>query len=221
MNQPKNNIRVGIADPQYLITESLRSILRELPEFSCVGEATSLTELNQLLAREHPDILITDCYALDMSGPGFLSPLLSAEAGMSVMVLTHAVTRKQITELSQTGVRIVLLKTASREEVVAALQAAAMHRKYYPEELLNLLTEADAPPSLREPDVLTPSEMAIVQLIASGLTTKEIALRKHLSTHTVMTHRKNIFRKLNINNASELVVKAIRNGWIDPIEYYI
>jgi DNA-binding CsgD family transcriptional regulator len=65
------------------------------------------------------------------------------------------------------------------------------------------------------------SEIEIVKLIADGHTTKEIALKKHISAHTVMTHRKNIFRKLDINNISELVMFAVRKGLIDNIEYYI
>jgi len=60
-----------------------------------------------------------------------------------------------------------------------------------------------------------------VKLIAEGLTTKEIANRKHLSFHTVNTHRKNIFRKLNVSNTSELIMFAIKSGWIENIEYYI
>ena len=53
------------------------------------------------------------------------------------------------------------------------------------------------------------------------MTTKEIAAQKHISFHTVMTHRKNIFRKLNVNSSSELIMFAIKAGWIDNIEYYI
>ncbi len=68
---------------------------------------------------------------------------------------------------------------------------------------------------------LTASEIEIVKLIAEGMTTKEIASRKNVSFHTIMTHRKNIFRKARVNNASELVMFAIRAGIIDTIEYQI
>ena len=68
---------------------------------------------------------------------------------------------------------------------------------------------------------LTPSEIEIVRLIADGLTTKEIAVRKNISFHTVMTHRKNIFRKLDVNNTSELIKYAMKANIIGDIEYYI
>ena len=68
---------------------------------------------------------------------------------------------------------------------------------------------------------LTGSEIEIVRLIAGGLTTKEIASRKNISFHTVNTHRKNIFRKMDVSNASELIIQSIKAGWIDNIEYFI
>ena len=68
---------------------------------------------------------------------------------------------------------------------------------------------------------LTDSEMEIVRLIAEGLTTKEIASRKYISFHTVITHRKNIFRKLGVSSVSELIMYAIKAGWINMIEYHI
>ena len=68
---------------------------------------------------------------------------------------------------------------------------------------------------------LTHSEIEIVKLIADGYSTKDIALKKHISFHTVMTHRKNIFRKLEINNVTELIRYAVRQGLIDYIEYNI
>ena len=58
-------------------------------------------------------------------------------------------------------------------------------------------------------------------MIANGLTTKEIATKRIISNHTVSTHRKNIFKKIGVSNASELIIHAIKAGWIDNIEYYI
>jgi DNA-binding NarL/FixJ family response regulator len=68
---------------------------------------------------------------------------------------------------------------------------------------------------------LTTSEIEIVKLIAQGLTTKQIALQKYISFHTVMTHRRNILRKLGVSNASELIMYAVSSGLIDTIEYHI
>ena len=74
---------------------------------------------------------------------------------------------------------------------------------------------------IEDPKYLTVSEIEIVKLIADGLTTKEIASRRNISYHTVNTHRKNIFKKVEVSNASELIMHAIKAGWINNIEYYI
>ena len=74
---------------------------------------------------------------------------------------------------------------------------------------------------IEDPKYLTVSEIEIVKLIANGLTTKEIAAKRNISYHTVNTHRKNIFKKVEVSNASELIILAIKAGWIDNIEYYI
>jgi DNA-binding NarL/FixJ family response regulator len=95
-------------------------------------------------------------------------------------------------------------------------------KKYYSDEVLDLLVNSKSERDEVAPGSgLTPAEIEITKLIASGMTTKEIAAQKHVSFHTVMSHRKNIFRKLNINNTSELIMYAIRTGLIDNIEYYI
>jgi DNA-binding NarL/FixJ family response regulator len=88
--------------------------------------------------------------------------------------------------------------------------------------LLDLLFEISEKKSTgEETGQLTVSEMEIVKLIAEGLTTKEIASRKYISFHTVITHRKNIFRKLGVSSVSELIMYAIKSGWINLIEYHI
>jgi DNA-binding NarL/FixJ family response regulator len=84
-----------------------------------------------------------------------------------------------------------------------------------------LLEKGEWKKTAQETTTLTTAEIDIVKLIAEGMTTKEIASKKNVSFHTIMTHRKNIFRKARVNNASELVMFAIRSGIIDRIEYQI
>lgn len=99
---------------------------------------------------------------------------------------------------------------------------AVKKRKQFSDQVLDMILElSDNHDTTPESSGLTRSEKEIVKLIADGHTTKEIALKKHISFHTVVTHRKNIFRKLEINNVSELIMFAIRKGLIDNIEYYI
>jgi DNA-binding NarL/FixJ family response regulator len=116
----------------------------------------------------------------------------------------------------------IILKTAGKEELFEAINATLKGKKYYSNELLEILFEVTDRKTTAEDTVqLTNSEIEIVRFIADGLTTKEIAAKKFISYHTVITHRKNIFRKLGVSSVSELIMHAIKAGWINYIEYYI
>ena len=125
-------------------------------------------------------------------------------------------------EFTHLGIKNIIDKNVDKEELFSAMEAALKNKKYYSENILDLLTESELNYNkATEIAHLTPTEIEIVKLIAQGLTAKEIASRKHISFHTVMSHRKNIFKKLSINNSPELIMYAIRTGLIDNIEYYI
>jgi DNA-binding NarL/FixJ family response regulator len=115
-----------------------------------------------------------------------------------------------------------VFKTAAREDLLEAIEAALKGRKFYDQIVMDMLLDQSEQKRIpQESNTLTASEIEIIRLIADGMTTKEIAVRKHISFHTVMTHRKNIFRKAHVNNASELVMFAIRSGIIESVDYQI
>ncbi len=101
-----------------------------------------------------------------------------------------------------------------------ALEAALVKKNYIEEHVRDIIRRNESMDNI-EPVGLTPAETEIVRLISRGMTTKEIASKKFLSVHTIITHRKNIFRKLNIRNISELMMYAMKSGIIDTTEYYI
>lgn len=116
----------------------------------------------------------------------------------------------------------VVLKGDSREEILAALQHTLYGQRYICAQVSNLLltprTVASPKPTR---DLLTPTERSVLREIALGKTTKEIAAARNLSFHTVNSHRKNLFRKLEVNNVHEATKYAMRAGIIDIAEYYI
>lgn len=117
----------------------------------------------------------------------------------------------------------VILKNIDLEELCIAVSFTLKDRNYIQSELLSLLMKGSVIPSKPLADVvqLTPTERDIATLIANGKTTKEVARIRNLSYHTVVTHRKNIFRKTGVCSIHELTVYAIKTGLIDPTEYYI
>ena len=117
----------------------------------------------------------------------------------------------------------VLLKESPLAEIRECLQYALRHQRYICQRTAEiLLTEqSDSDSRIPSPAALTHTEAEILKEIALGMTTREIAEKRFSSFHTVNTHRKNIFRKLGVNNVHEATKYALRAGLVDPAEYYI
>lgn len=116
----------------------------------------------------------------------------------------------------------VLLKDASAEEIVTALKSVSRGSRYICNHVSNILLDSSKNQSVSPiRQVLTSTEQEILKEMALGKTTKEIAAKRYVSVHTIMTHRKNIFRKIEVNNVHEATKYAMRAGIVDMAEYYI
>ena len=214
--------KVIIADSQFLIVEAVKSLILADPGYTLSGLAATKQDLLKLLGSSPVDLLITDFGNVDYDGLDDLKNIKQNNPRLSVLILTNTITRQEFAELTKLGIKNIIYKSADKDEIFSAMQSALKSKKFYSDEILDLFLEiSDSKYVADDPKNLTPSEIEIVKLIADGLTTKEIASKRNISHHTVNTHRKNIFRKLEVSNASELIMLAIKAGWIDNIEYYI
>lgn len=214
--------KIVIADTQFLVVESLKSLLGNDERWSIAAIVNSQYELLKVLEKEACQLLITDNALIDYDNPEDLLKIKQKFPKLSVLILTNSLTKAEFAELNKIGIKNIIYKNADRDEVLAAVDAALKGKKFYADEILDMILESnDNKQVIEESTQLTSSEIEIVRLIAGGMTTKEIAEKKCISFHTVNTHRKNIFRKLSVSNASELIIHAIKSGWIDNIEYFI
>ncbi|MBN2814656.1 MAG: response regulator transcription factor [Bacteroidales bacterium] len=217
MYQPSHLI---IADTQVLIVEGLKVLLNKV--FGTISQVTSMAELKQLLQYNPDSLLIIDNASPDLGGLENLIALRKAYPAAGIIVLSNHFNQAVIVELSHAGISHVLHKSADEEELTACIEAVKRGRRYYASYVLDIMMGKESNRGVsREGATLTHAETEIVRLIAEGLTNKQIAQRKTLSIHTIMTHRKNILRKLGVSSASELVMTAIRRGWVDVIDYQI
>jgi NarL family two-component system response regulator LiaR len=115
----------------------------------------------------------------------------------------------------------IVMKDASLEEIQASIQYALRSERFVCNRISNLLLSKKTEHEQKETPVLTATEIEILKAIALGKTTKEIAAERFSSVHTITTHRKNIFRKLEVNNIHEATKYALRAGIVDSAEYYI
>lgn len=222
MEKSEKPVQVLIADSQFLITESLKMILQNDGRFLVNRIVTEKHDLIETLKLGNAAVLIIDPPLVDIAEFSELNDIKSGFPDLKLLIITNSVTRKELHEFNTIGINNIILKTEGKEEIIEALNATVNGKKYYSNELLDLLFESNEKKFVgEETGQLTNSELEIVRLIAEGLTTKEIAARKFISFHTVISHRKNIFRKLGVTSISELIMYAIKAGWINTIEYHI
>ena len=213
---------IVIADSQFLIVETVRKLINESENYSLAGTVDNLEDLKVILSKTGKGVLITDIATMDYESVEDICDIKKKFPDFLILILTNSINKADFTSLSKFGVKKIIYKNVDGEELFDAIEATCKGKKYYSEEVMDLFMDmGEGKYVVEESKNLTTSEVEIVKLIANGLTTKEIASKRNISYHTVNTHRKNIFRKLEVTNSSELIMLAIKAGWIDNIEYYI
>lgn len=214
------NTNILIADSQFLTVEGLIKLFDTDERYVIKDVVESPGDISSFLEEEQIDLLITDPVNINYGGTDMLCQI-KKNYGIAVLILTNSITKKEFTELSRCGIQNIIYKTAEKEELLSAIDATLKGKKYFGGDILDFILDMNDISKDQDEISLTSSEIEIVRMISGGLTTKEIAAKRHISIHTVNTHRKNIFRKLNVSNVSELMIYAIKAGLIDNIEYQI
>lgn len=211
------NTKILIADSQYLVVSSLKRLIESELGFIVCGVADSRNSVTEMIKSQVPALLITDVNMIDYNGFDDITAIKNeCGSNLSVLALVNQLSGREIYQLIRSGIKNITLKNATREELVFSIEMALKKKKHLSDEILDIIAEMNLPGEPgQEHSGLTPAEEEVIRMVAGGLTTKEIASRKNISIHTVMTHRKNIFRKLDINNISDLTRYAIRTGIID------
>jgi DNA-binding NarL/FixJ family response regulator len=211
-------MKIAVADNHYLSKEGILSIITKI--FSN-AEIIILDSVSEMLSIQENTInlLIIDPDSFHLTDIVELSVFRKRNPDTSVLILTQNKQYGFVHKVIDSGVRNFVFKDSERDILHSALHSANKKIKYYDPQLNDILNRLQWHD--REISELTKTEREIVKLIAQGLTTKEIAAKRFLSHHTIITHRKNIFKKLGINNSSELLMYALKAGIIDVTEYYI
>ncbi|MCI1647082.1 MAG: response regulator transcription factor [Bacteroides sp.] len=216
-----------IADNQDITKAGMMFLLSKQKETGLLLEANNKIELIQQL-RLHPEAVVVLDYTLfDFSSADELKVLHERFKGINWLLFSDELSLNFLRQviLGSTAFGIVL-KDSSKEEIFSALQYADRNERFICNHVSNMLlsgkeTTSSSRQSIIKDTLLTPAERSVLKEIALGKTTKEIATEKNVSFHTVNSHRKNIFRKLGVNNAHEATKYAMKAGIVDLVEYYI
>jgi DNA-binding NarL/FixJ family response regulator len=219
-----DNINVLIADNQSFTRIGIMEILSGyLNHHLTIEPVKNKEELFGKITSVEPHILIIDFDLFDFKTANELLEVRKVSPCMGILVITDNQSPEDIMNLLDCGITNYILKSCEEDELIEAFNATLHSRKYFSSQVLDvLLSKKNINKKVHTGNGhITPAEIDIVRLITQGLTTKEIASQKNLSYHTIITHRKNIFRKLGITSTSELIMYAMRNGIVDTTEYYI
>jgi DNA-binding NarL/FixJ family response regulator len=209
--------RVLIAEDHKMMREGLRALLEEKLGYECVAEANDGYEAVSQAKEFHPDIVIMDIMLPSLNGIEATRQIKSHQPEIEIVVLSMHATRSYILQVLQAGASAYLLKDSAVEDLAAALMAVSKGGMYLSPAITTAaaLKNEAADISLKNlADVqrLTKRELQVLQLIADGNSTKEIAATLEVSVKTIETHRKQIMDKLSIRTIAGLTKYCIREG---------
>jgi len=215
-------MRILIADDHGIVREGLRSLIEKEPDMEVIGEAKDGMEAVELARQLAPDIIIMDISMPNLNGIEATRLILSENPRIKVIVLSIHVEGRVVKEILGAGAAGYVLKTYLFEELSRALRSVLVNGYYLSPKVTNIVVGEylDDSASMQAGDKvnLTGREREILQLIAEGKTSKQIALISHISPKTVETHRRKLLDKIEASGVAELTKYAIREG-ITSVEF--
>ncbi|HNQ45786.1 MAG TPA: response regulator transcription factor [Syntrophorhabdus sp.] len=208
--------KIILADDHKIIREGLRSLLEKQDDMEVIAEADNgLTTVN-LVQKLHPDVVIMDIGMPEMNGIDATTKITTEFKGVQVIALSMHSDRRFVMQMLKAGATGYLLKDSAFEELVTAIHTVMRRQHYLSQKITDVIVEEylqNLPKNETNVfTVLTPREREVLQLIAEGKSTKQIASVLNVSVKTIETHRQQIMDKLNIHSVAELTKYAIREG---------
>lgn len=213
------SLRIMVADDHEVVRRGLRSLLEAQPGWVVCAESSDGREVIKKAAELKPDVIVLDIAMPNLNGLEATRQLLKMDPSTRVLVLTLHDSEQMIRDVLSAGARGFLLKSDAARDLVAAVEALRQDKTYFTSRVAGMvlngfLKGGPAVGMASASSPLTPREREIVQLLAEGKSTKEVASVLGLSVKTAETHRSNIMRKLEIHSVSDLVLYAVRNNII-------
>jgi DNA-binding NarL/FixJ family response regulator len=213
-------VRILIADDHEVVRRGLSTLLQSHEGWEICGEATDGRAAVEKAKELKPDVVIVDIGMPSLNGLAATRQLVQQDPRCKVIVLTITDSDQVIREALDAGARGFVLKSDAARDLVAAVEALQRNRMFFTPRVNDMVLAGfldrgngarNTPPRLPH---LTPREREVIQLLAEGKSSKEVASVLNLSTKTAETHRSNIMRKLGFHSIRDLVVYAVKNNII-------
>jgi two-component system, NarL family, response regulator NreC len=216
-----NITTIVLADDHQLVRQGLRALLEAEPDLRVVGEAADGLETLRVVERTKPRVLVVDLTMPSLSGIEVTREVVQRFAPTQVVIVSIHASEAYVLEALRNGALGYVLKEASAAELVRAVREAAAGRRYLSARLSERAIEAYVVKARQATldlyDTLTTREREVLQLVAEGHTSTEVASRLGISPRTAEAHRANLMRKLGLRSQTELIRYALKRG-ILPME---
>jgi DNA-binding NarL/FixJ family response regulator len=214
------SIKVLIADDHQIVRDGLRSMLEKEPWIKVVGEAEEGRTTLRLARELAPDVIIMDVSMPDLNGIEATRQIVAEFPTIKVIALSMHNDRRFVLNMIKAGAKGYLLKDSAFKELAKAIKVVVSNQTYLSGEIADILVQDYL--SVATPDefsafhLLSPREREVLQLLAEGKSSNQIAENLHISVKTVETHRAQLMAKLKIKSVAELTKYAIREGLTAP-----
>ena len=213
-------LRILIADDHEVARRGIRAVLESHPGWEVCGEAKDGRESVELAAATKPDVVLLDIGMPNLNGLEAARQILATSPEVSILILTMHDSDNVVREVLRAGARGYLLKSDAGRDLVAAVEALQGQRTFFTTRVSQMVLdgylhrEKNGHNVKRDEstEVLTSREREVIQLLAEGKTSKEVAVALNLSVKTAETHRTNLMRKLGLHSVADLTRYAVRNG---------
>jgi DNA-binding NarL/FixJ family response regulator len=215
-------VRILIVDDHDLMRRGVKALLQSHASWEVVGEAHTGREAVAKAEELKPDVVILDISMPDLNGIEAARRIRKSSPNTEVLILSVHYSDQLIRDILEAGVRGYIVKSDSDRDLVIAVETLANHKPFFTPRATEVIlgnfngtrSTSELPESVR--DRLTSREREIVQLLAEGKSSKEVASSLCISVKTAETHRANIMRKLQLHTVTDLVRYAVRNQIIEP-----
>lgn len=208
-----HKITIALVDDHPIVMEGLEKILSTQPNIEIIGKFTQGKDVITFLENSSVDIILLDITLPDVSGIDLCKTIKRDYPRTIVLMLSNHHNRSMMMEALQNGASGYLLKNASLDELVRCIDAALKGKLAFSQDVMNII----ASPQLndfKELARLTSREKEVLELIATGKTTVEMAEQLYISPFTIETHRKNLLQKFKAKNVAELIRTATQQGFL-------